>query len=573
MLQTGSTEGSDRAAPLRFSPTPLYDAIVVGGGPAGLTAALYLARARCRVLVVEKSYFGGQIALTAEVLNYPGVLQTDGAELTETMRRQAENFGAEFLTAEAQSLDLEGDVKVVHTSKGDRYAFGVLLATGAQPRAAGFRGEEEHKGRGVSYCATCDGALYAGKDVFVIGGGYAAAEESVFLAKLARHVTVLIRKDGFSCAPSVAAQVLDHDNITVLTHTVAEEVAGSGGLDYLRYRNTQTGKVTEFRAAPGERFGVFVFAGYEPNSALVRGIAALDTRGCVLTDGDQRTSVEGLYAAGDLCAKPLRQVVTAVGEGALAATALEKYAAAQQEKTGLRPTKAGPRKALESETAGPAFHAWLTPEIEEQLRTILQRMDHALVLKLYLDDRPISAELEDVMNALARLTGKLTVKVQDRHAPSDSAPCVRICREDGSETGLAFHGVPVGRQFTAFVLGLCNAAGRGQALDADVEAEIMTLREPVDLKVLVSLACALSPALVAAAQQIAAISPCVTAEVYVLDHFPALRERYGATSVPCLVVGESQVSFGRKDVRQVLELIKRPGAARVEGTATRTVSA
>ena len=161
----------------------LYDVIIIGGGPAGLTAGLYLARAKYRTLIVEKEKFGGQITITHEVVNYPGVEHTSGAELTETMRRQAENFGAEFQLAEVEGLDLSGDIKTVKTSQGELKAFGVLLATGASPRMVGFKGEEDFRGRGVAYCATCDGEFFTGKEVFVVGGGFAAAEEAVFLTK------------------------------------------------------------------------------------------------------------------------------------------------------------------------------------------------------------------------------------------------------------------------------------------------------------------------------------------------------------------------------------------------------
>ena len=179
----------------------LYDVVVIGGGPAGLTAALYLARARYRVVVVEKNHFGGQITITAEVVNFPGVERTSGAALTETMRKQAESFGAEFLLAEVTELDLSGDVKTVRTGRGDLKCFGVLLATGAHPRMVGFQGEAQFRGRGVAYCATCDGEFFTGKDVFVVGGGFAAAEESVFLTKYARHVTILIPGRGLHLRP------------------------------------------------------------------------------------------------------------------------------------------------------------------------------------------------------------------------------------------------------------------------------------------------------------------------------------------------------------------------------------
>lgn len=552
------------AAPAQFSADRLYDVVVVGGGPAGLTAALYLARARCRVLVVERDYFGGQIAITSEVVNYPGVGRTDGRELTETMRRQAQDFGAEFLTARVESLDMEGDVKTVRTDRGELYCFGVLLATGACPRTVGFRGEEEYRGRGVGYCATCDGQFFTGRDVFVVGGGFAAAEESVYLTRFARHVTILIRKEDFSCAQAVADQARNHEKITVLTNTVLEEVSGENGLNYLRCKNTKTGETTEFRAGEGEHFGVFVFAGYQPNSELVKGLVGLNEQGYVLTDRNQKTDVDGLYAAGDVCAKALHQVVTAVGEGALAATGLEKHAAAMQDRTGLRPARPQPEPQSASteapgtgEPSAPGGAGELfSPEMKAQLKAMFERMDQPLVLRLYLDDRPVSAELKEYMTALAALTDKLTVEVAEAEAPAETAPCVRVCRADGGETGLAFHGVPGGHEFTSFVLGLYNAAGPGQAVDADVEADIRAIDRPVDVKVLVSLSCTMCPELVAAAQRVAAASPNVTAEVYDLNHFQSIRERYRVMSVPCLVIDDSRVSFGKKNIRQVVDLLK-----------------
>ncbi|MBR6638089.1 MAG: FAD-dependent oxidoreductase, partial [Lachnospiraceae bacterium] len=308
----------------------LYDVIVVGGGPAGLTAAIYLARARYRVLVLEKEQFGGQITITHEVVNYPGIGKVSGKALTDTMHRQAESFGAEFLLAEAESLSLTGDIKTVHTSRGSYKCFGILLATGAHPHTVGFTGEEEYKGRGVAYCATCDGEFFTGKDVYVVGGGYAAAEESVFLTKFARHVTILIRGEDFTCAASVADEARNHPKISILTNTVIEEVSGENGLNYIRYKNTATNEVPEFRAKDDETFGVFVFVGYAPETKLVKDIARINEQGYIITDSSQKTNLDGLYAAGDVCIKPLRQVVTATGDGALAATELEKYVATMQ---------------------------------------------------------------------------------------------------------------------------------------------------------------------------------------------------------------------------------------------------
>lgn len=536
----------------------LYDVIVVGGGPAGLTAALYLARAKYRVLVLEKEQFGGQISITHEVVNYPGIAKTSGKALTDTIQQQAESFGAEFMLAEAIGFDLSGDIKTVRTNQGEHRCFGILLATGAHPRTVGFKGEEEHKGRGVAYCATCDGEFFTGKEIFVVGGGYAAAEESVFLTKFARHVTILVRKDDFSCAASVADQAKNHEKITVLTNTVMEEVSGENGLTYARYKNTATGEVAEYKSK--ETFGVFVFAGYEPATEMLKGIVELNEQGYIVTDASQKTSADGVYAAGDVCIKPLRQVVTATSDGALAATELEKYVAAMQRKTGLRADAPSVKQSEttvtvdthESEGSDELF----TKEMRQQLDTVFTRMKQPLLLKLYLDKRPISAELESFISALVAISDKLELEVCDRQAQETFAPCVEVCLADGTPTGLAFHGVPSGHEFTSFVLGLYNAAGPGQAIDEDTKRQIEAITEAVDIKILVTLSCTMCPDLVVATQRIAAENPNVTAHVYDIRHFEDLKNQYDIMSVPCMVVNDQDVVFGKKTMQQVLELIK-----------------
>ena len=533
----------------------LYDVIIIGGGPAGLTAALYLARAKYRTLVLEKEKFGGQITITHEVVNYPGVAKTSGAELTEIMQKQAASFGAEFMLAEVESLDLAGDVKTVKTSRGELKAFGVLLATGAHPRMVGFKGEADFRGRGVAYCATCDGEFFTGKEVFVVGGGFAAAEEAVFLTKYAKHVTILVRREDFSCAQSVADAAKNHPKITVLYNTEVEEVLGDTALRAIRYRNNRTGEIAEYREKDGGNIGVFVFAGYAPATALVKGLAQLNEQGYVITDRNMKTNVEGLYAAGDVCVKQLRQVVTAVGDGALAATELEKYAAAMQRKTGLHP-EMPKAEAKQEEAPAPAASSGSSlfdDAMLAQLNTVFARMANPLVLKLELDDRPVSAELKAYMEELAKLTDKLTVEISQG---AEDTPCVRVCRADGSYTGLAFHGVPGGHEFTSFVLGLYNAAGPGQPLDGDIRAAIGALKQK-DLKVLVSLSCTMCPELVTAAQRIAAENPHITAEVFDLTHFPAIRDQYNVMSVPCLVINNGEtVTFGKKNIRQLVDLLR-----------------
>ena len=532
-----------------------YDVIIIGGGPAGLSAAIYLCRAKYRVLVLEKESFGGQITITHEVVNYPGVGLCSGKELTDTMYQQASYFGADFLIAEATGLQLEGDVKIVSTNRGEYRCIGVLLATGAHPRTVGFKGEEEYKGRGVAYCATCDGEFFTGKEVFVIGGGFAAAEESVFLTKFAKHVTILIRGEDFSCAAAVADEARNHEKIDVITNTEVEEVSGENGLEYIRYRNLLTGKITEYRAEEGDSFGVFVFAGYAPESGLVKDIVDLDENGYVITEQTQKTNVDGLYAAGDICVKPLRQVVTATSDGALAATELEKYVAKVQERTGLKAKEPSIRKNVPQKTEAEKKQSGLfTETMKTQLDTVFGKMEKKLVLKLYLDSRGISAELKAYAEELAAMTDKLRVEIAEGDR-EEYTPCVRLFREDDSYTGLAFHGVPGGHEFTSFVLGLYNAAGPGQTLEEDIKLRIQSLKKPVDIKILVSLSCTMCPDLVVAAQHIAALGDGILAEVFDISHFENLKNKYKVMSVPCMVIDNTRISFGKKSMQQLLELI------------------
>ena len=586
-----------------MSRNDLYDVIVVGGGPAGLTAGLYLARARYRVLILEKDDFGGQITITNEVVNYPGVGRTTGRELTQTMRQQAQDFGAEFLSAEAIGLDVHGDVKTVHTSRGDLKAFGILIATGASPRKLGFEGESEYAGRGVAYCATCDGEFFTGKEVLVVGGGFAAAEESVFLTTYASKVTVLVREQDFTCDATVAAAAKNNPKIDVRYQVELQGVtAGQGGLREATILNRATGQTETWKPADGGTFGVFVFAGYVPATNLVRGVVELDDYGYVVTHGYLETSVPGVYAAGDLRAKNLRQVVTATADGAIAAVELERYAKRMSEKTGLIPqrptscvyeqstaktdaasladTTPAPAPVKRSTDAAAVANAVRKPgelfsdTTKQQLNVVFNRMSRPVTLALELDDTPLSTELRGFIDAMVALSdGKLKSVVVDgeyekddtgravfdvEHVLPAARPCVRMV-VDGKPTGLAFHGVPSGHEFNSFVLGLYNAAGPGQPLGDDLIERAKSIASPLNIMILVSLTCTMCPETVLASQRIASLSPAVRAEAYDVSHFPELKDQYGAMSVPCIVIthadGTQQVEFGKKSIPQMLELV------------------
>lgn len=533
-----------------------FDVVVIGGGPAGLTAGLYLARARYRVLVIEKEHFGGQITITSDVVNYPGVASGGGEQITAVMREQAQRFGAEFLLAEVESVDLQGEEKIIRTSRGEYRSFGVVIAAGAHPRSIGFTGEAEFKGRGVAYCATCDGEFFSGLDVFVVGGGFAAAEEAVFLTKYARHVTVLVRGDDFTCAKATADETKNHEKITVHYNTEVESVSGDNELKQLRCHNSKTGESWEYRPPEGETFGLFVFAGYEPATALFQSQVELDEQGYVQTDANGKTNLDGVYAAGDIRRKALRQMVTATSDGATAATELERYVAAKQKQTGKVPaqptTRIRQKKQPQPVETGASF---FSAEVRAQLDGVFEKMNSAVTLRAELDDRSVSRELESFLQELAALSDKVTLDTRQAH-DAEEAPCVRILRADGTDSGIAFHGVPGGHEFNSFVVALYNAAGPGQTLDEQVLKRIRSFTKPLDMKILVSLTCTMCPELVMAAQRMAAENPVICAEAYDLNHFSQLRERFKVMSVPCLVVNDAVVSFGKKNIVQLLDFLE-----------------
>lgn len=534
----------------------VYDAIIVGGGPAGLSAAIYMARARFHVLVIEKEKMGGQITITSEVVNYPGIFHTSGEKLTSEMIRQAKAFGAEFLSADVTGLELEGDYKTVHTSRGDFKALGIIYAGGAHPRLAGFTGETEFRGHGVAYCATCDGEFFTGRTIFVIGGGYAAVEEGLFLTKYGKKIIMVIRGDDFSIDSAAVEELKEHPQVTILYHTQVEKVEGDSAVRRVVLKDRKTGEETVYTADDGDFYGVFVFVGYAPENGLLQGKVDLNPQGYVITDRDQKTNIDGVYAAGDICVKNLRQVVTAVSDGAVAATSLEKYLGSQYRKLHMKRTyvkKVEPKEEPKAEAAKAEEGAFLDDDTRGALKPVLDRFEKPITLRLYKDDSELSYEDEKLLKELASLSDKVSYEI--KNAEPGLEHTISIVRNDGTEAGLYFHGVPGGHEFNSFILAMYNTAGPGQDIGEDNEKRIAAIRDKKDVTIAVSLSCTMCPDLVAAAERIAAASDKVTVHVYDLAHYPDLQNKYNIMSVPCLIVNDKDIHFGKKGVAELLDIL------------------
>ena len=306
----------------------IYDVIIIGAGPAGLTAAIYAGRSRLSVLLIEKASDGGQIANTNEIENYPGaVLEGEsGPSLIARMTQQAARFGAERLYAQVSEAELRGEVKTIKTSGGEEYkSKTVIIASGARPRPIGCENEEQFVGRGISFCATCDANFFEDLEVYVAGGGDSAIEEAIYLTKFARSVTVIHRRDELRAAKSIQEKAFKNDKIKFMWDSVITSVGGDDLLGMMTVRNVKTGQTTQIIADKEDGlFGLFGFLGFLPNSSMFEGSLQLEN-GYIKTDDDMLTGIPGVFAAGDIRAKSLRQVVTAASDGAIAAIQAEKY--------------------------------------------------------------------------------------------------------------------------------------------------------------------------------------------------------------------------------------------------------
>ncbi|MET0041877.1 FAD-dependent oxidoreductase [Limosilactobacillus fermentum] len=540
----------------------IYDLIIIGAGPAGLSAGIYAGRATLDTLILEADTVGGQVTTTSIVYNYPAAPAIDGTKLANQMQKQAADFGVTIKRDGVQEVQLDDEIKVITTKSGHQYqARSVVVATGAHPRKVGFKGEDEFRGRGVAYCSTCDGELFSGLQVFVVGGGYAAAEEADYLTRYAKHVTVLVRGDHFSCPPLTASRALDNPKVSVEYNTEIKEVSGDTYLTAMTLVNNQTGQEQTYQVEEGDKtFGVFVYVGTEPETGLFKGQLDLDSHGYILADEQCATNIAGVYAAGDVLAKELRQIITAASDGALAATNAEAYVTAEKKRLGL-PVHVTPAKPA-AKTVGqtsqvadqPAPHHtgdWFTPDLVEQLKAIFGRLTKDVTLQVLGDDSQLSQELTSFVDELAKLDSHLQVATAPVPADLDLAPQLRLL-VDGLDTGLHFAGVPTGHEINSLILGIYNVAGPGQEIAPELVERIKAL-PATEIEIGVSLTCHFCPDVVAACQRMASLNPHVTATMIDLQHFPQLREERQIMSVPATMIDGGPVIFGSQTLEELVQ--------------------
>ena len=539
----------------------IYDAVIVGGGPAGLSAAIYLARAKCKVLVIEKDKIGGQITITADVVNYPGTGKVSGAELAAQMEQQARGFGAEFIEAEVIGLKLDREIKELETTAGTVEALSVILATGANPRKVGFFGEKKFQGRGVAYCATCDAEFFTGMDIFVIGGGLAAVEESMFLSRYGKSVTILVRSDKFRAPQTAVDALANYPNIKVRFNTVVERVGGETMISYADFRDEVTGRVEHYTAKEGETFGVFVFAGYVPNTGLFRAHIALNEQGYVITNEEKETNVKGVFAAGDVCIKTLRQVVTAVSDGAVSAVAAERHAAALHDRLKIPAfaraevdTKRFEQRksSIEKEAAEGNETNFISAEIREQLQAVFDKFETSVKLVGHYDDGDLSRELRGFMDEFAGLTDKVSYEERE---DADGQPGIEVLRGDDTPSGITFHAVPGGHEFNSFILAVLGLAGLGRKLEGDQLSKIAAVDKHLNIETFISLSCTKCPEVVQALNLIASNNPNITSSLVDGGVYPEEVSEKNIQGVPVVYINGNQAAIGEQTLEQLIGLV------------------
>lgn len=298
----------------------MYDLIILGGGPSGLTAGLYACRSKLDTLMIEKMYLGGQIVTTYDIENYPGFEMISGPDLISKMEAQTKRYGLQIVNEDVVGLDITGDIKKVNTGKTTYEAKAIILSMGATPKELGLEKERKFRGSGVSYCATCDGAFYKDQVVAVVGGGDTAMEDSNYLTKFAKKVYVIHRRDQLRASKALQDRAFANSKIEFIWNSVVTDILGEYGVEGLKIKNVKTNEESTLKVD-----GMFVAIGLSPNTEMVRGIINMDDHGYILTDSDMKTNIEGVFAAGDVRQKTLRQIVTATADGAIAAFVAEKY--------------------------------------------------------------------------------------------------------------------------------------------------------------------------------------------------------------------------------------------------------
>ncbi|WP_300329944.1 FAD-dependent oxidoreductase [Fusobacterium sp.] len=533
----------------------IYDAIIIGGGPAGLTSGIYGGRAKLNILIIEKDEIGGQISLTEEVANYPGIFKISGSQLIKNMREQAKNFGVDFIKEKVIKVDLLNKIKKITTEQGEYEGYNIIIASGLIHKELNFTGEREYRGKGISYCSICDGEFFADKDIFVVGAGYAACEEAIFLTRYGKKVHLIAREPEFTCAKTIGDKVFANNKIEVLFNSEVVEVSGDKLARKIKIKNNISGEIKEYSSINNENIGVFIFVGQKPKTEIYKDQIKLDEDGYILTDELMKTNIEKVFAVGDIRKKSLKQVVTAVADGAIAINQVEEVS---DENPRIETSQVEEVKIIEEDKKLNLFSEDMIKNIKENLEKLSEKTEIILVKS------SIEEENKNILEFINEFK-QITDKVQFNILESDNEvidkkllerlPAFFLKKDNNIK--IKYSIVPLGQELESFIDAIREIYGEKIEVRENLLNRIKKIDKKINVKIGVSLKCTRCSQTVKVNQIIVNNNENISLEIIDVVTHKNFKTKYDIVGVPAMVIDDKNLYFGQMSLEEMIEIIEK----------------
>lgn len=534
----------------------IYDAIIIGGGPAGLTSGIYGGRAKLNILIIEKDNLGGQISLTEEVINYPGILKITGSKLMENMREQAKNFGVNFIKDKVIKIDFANKIKKVITEQGEYEGYNIIIASGLIHKELNFRGEKEYRGRGISYCSICDGEFFIDKDIFVIGAGFAACEEALYLTRYGKKVYIIAREPEFTCSKTIGDKVFANNKIEVMFNSEILEVSGDNLIRKVKIKNNINDEIKEYSSTDNENIGVFIFVGQKPETEIYKNQIKLDEDGYIVTDELMRTNIDKVFAVGDIRKKSLRQVVTAVADGAIAINQVEEKNQDSEELVEKFEDKK--TEIIEETKKLNLFSDEMIKVLKENLKNISNKVELILVKSSKEEE---NRNILEFINEFQQITDKVQFNILEAdNEVIDKKLLERLPAfffKKNNDIKIKYSTVPLGQELESFIGAINEIYGEKVEVRENLLNRIKKIDKKINVKIGVSLKCTRCPQTVKVNQIIANNNENISLEIIDVVTHKNFKTKYDIVGVPAMVINDNNLYFGQMSLEEMIEIIEK----------------
>lgn len=534
----------------------IYDAIIIGGGPAGLTSGIYGGRAKLNILIIEKDNLGGQISLTEEVINYPGILKITGSKLMENMREQAKNFGVNFIKDKVIKIDFANKIKKVITEQGEYEGYNIIIASGLIHKELNFRGEKEYRGRGISYCSICDGEFFIDKDIFVIGAGFAACEEALYLTRYGKKVYIIAREPEFTCSKTIGDKVFANNKIEVMFNSEILEVSGDNLIRKVKIKNNINDEIKEYSSTDNENIGVFIFVGQKPETEIYKNQIKLDKDGYIVTDELMRTNIDKVFAVGDIRKKSLRQVVTAVADGAIAINQVEEKNQDSEELVEKFEDKK--TEIIEETKKLNLFSDEMIKVLKENLKNISNKVELILVKSSKEEE---NRNILEFINEFQQITNKVQFNILEAdNEVIDKKLLERLPAfffKKNNDIKIKYSTVPLGQELESFIGAINEIYGEKVEVRENLLNRIKKIDKKINVKIGVSLKCTRCPQTVKVNQIIANNNDNINLEIIDVVTHKNFKTKYDIVGVPAMVINDNNLYFGQMSLEEMIEIIEK----------------